>query len=206
MTEDGPQLVQTRLREPVDDTTRSLLRMLYVTEVYSAETFARMLETYRGLSGDQRRKLEACRRLELAMSRRLHDHLTRDLGLPVRTPPRARQAAETLASLPHGAWSERMTELEGGSIRGVTGFRTLKALYGEREPNLCATLLAHEMALRDFARDELDGQPDCSLDRILKLLGAEDRRAVAALDPADTVQADRVQSETASATAHPSMR
>ena len=177
-----PEAKDRSERPPVDEVTLSLLRMLYVTEVYSAETFAYMLETYRGMTPDQRRKFEACRRLELTMSRRLHDHLTLDLGLRVRPPPRARQAAETLAPLPDGSWFDRMTELEGGSIRGVSGFRTLKSLYGDREPTLCATLLAHEMALRDFARDELDDQTDSSLDRILALLGDEDRRAIAAFD------------------------
>ena len=166
----------------LSDTTLSLLRMLYVTEVYSAETFAFMLETYRGMTSEQRRKFEACRRLELTMSGRIHDHLTQDLGLSVRPPPRARQAAETLAPLPDGSWFDRMTELEGGSIRGVAGFRALKAMYGDREPNLCATLLAHEMALRDFARDELDDQPESSVDRILALLSIEDRLAVAAFN------------------------
>ncbi len=163
-----------------DDTVVSFLRMLYVTEVYSAEAFAVMLETYVGLTADQRRKFEACRRLELAMSRRLLDHLTANLGRSVRPPSRARQAAETLAPLAHGSWFDRMTELEGGSIRGVMGFRTLKTLYGDREPNLCGTLLASEMAMRDFARDELDGDSDYSLNRILALLGPEDRAAVAA--------------------------
>jgi len=51
-----------------DPTVVRLLRMLYVSEFYSAETFALMLETYEGLTEQQRRRLEACRRLELGQA------------------------------------------------------------------------------------------------------------------------------------------
>jgi hypothetical protein len=163
-----------------DDATVSLLRMFYAAQVYAVETFTLMLDTYQGLTEAQRRKLDACRRLERRVAGWLNDHLSVDLKLAVNAPRRARQAAEILASLRHGSWADRMAELEGVAIRGVTCFRSLKALYGEREPTLCARLLAKEMALRDFARDELDGLEEESLDRILALLGPEDCVAVSA--------------------------
>lgn len=169
-------------RSGADQMVASLLRMLFVTEVYSAAAFAHMLATYEGLSRDQRRKLEACRRLEVTMGGRILDHLTLGLGLQIKHPPRAKQAGESLAPQRHATWPERMTEMESGSIRGVMGFRTLKGMYGEREPALCATLLAHEMALRDFARDELDGETGFSINRVLALLGPEDQAAVAAFE------------------------
>jgi hypothetical protein len=161
-------------------TANTLLRMFYVTQVYSVESFAHMLATYEGLTADHRRKLEACRRLALAISLRLRLHMTMDLGLDVKPPARARQAARTLATQQTASWTERMTELEQGAYRGVTAARALKALYGAHQPNLCATLLAHEMALRDFARDELDGEGETSLAGILALLGPDDRAAIAA--------------------------
>jgi len=160
-------------------TAETLLRMLYVTAVYGAECFAYMLETYVGLTPDHRRKLEACRRLELAMSQRLLRHLTDDLGLTVKPPARARQAAKTLATLQHASWFDRMNDIEGAAIRGVTATRTLKALHGDRDPKLCAVLMAREMALRDFARDEMDDEPGYSIERVLALLSPEDRAAVA---------------------------
>jgi hypothetical protein len=160
-------------------TAETLLRMLYVTAVYGAECFAYMLETYAGLTPEHRRKLEACRRLELAMSQRLMRHLTDDLGLTVKPPARARQAAKTLVTLQHASWFDRMAEIEGAAIRGVAAGRTLKAIHGDREPNLCAVLMAREMALRDFARDEMDDEPEFSIDRVLALLSPEDRAAVA---------------------------
>jgi hypothetical protein len=161
----------------VDSMTLKLLRMIYVGQVYSAETFALVLATYPGLTAEHRRKFEACHRLEAAMAQRLLDHLTRDLGQNVRPPVRARQAAETLAP-GHGTWFDYMTELEGGAIRGVQSARALKTMHEANAPNLCATLLASRMALRDFARDELDEETEFSLDRILALLSPEDRLAV----------------------------
>jgi len=162
----------------VDEMTIRLLRMIYVSEVYSAGTFAYVLETYEGLTAGQRRRFDACRRLEVMIAARLFDHLTRDLGLPIKPPVRTRQAVLNLAPPRHGTWFDYMTELEGGAIRGVQSARALKAMYQDREPNLCATLLASRMALRDFARDELDDQSESSLDRILALLSPEDREAV----------------------------
>ncbi len=175
-----------KVDEAVDDTTANLLRLLYISEVYSAETFSCMLATYDDLTVDQRRKLEAARRLEVAMAGRLFKHLTHDLGRNIRPPSRARQIAESLANLPHGTWFERMTDLESGSIRGVMGFRALKSAYGHQEPRLCALLLAHEMALRDFARDELDGETTDSINRILALLSPEDRAAIEAYGAGDS--------------------
>jgi hypothetical protein len=172
-------LVGPRERASADETVVSLLRMLYVTQIYSAETFAFMLETFSGLTPQQRRKFEACRRLEAAIGRLLFEHLTLDLGQSFRPPSRARRAAETLAPPAYGTWFDYMTEIEAASIRGVQGARTLMGLYRAGAPRLCATLLASRMALRDFARDELDDLSDVSLDRILALLDDDDRRAVA---------------------------
>jgi hypothetical protein len=177
-----PDVSQPPEGAALDEAAASLRRMLYVSQVYAGETYARMLTTYHGLSPGQRRKIEACRRLEIARGRLLFDHMTGELGLALRPPSRARQAAITLAALPHGTWSERMADLEGASIRGVAGYRALRALYGARQPQLCALLLAQEMALRDFARDELDGETEESSLRIIALLSPEDRDAVAAFE------------------------
>ena len=166
--------------QPPDPAAINLLRMVFVAEVYSVETFRRMLETYEGLSTDQRCKIEACRRLAALAVQRLQQHLAEDLGLALRPPRRARQAAEVLAPLIHASWGERMKEFEALATRGVMTLRNLKSIYGDREPNLCATLLAKDMAFRDFARDELDGHPQRSLDPVLALLPAQDRGDVEA--------------------------
>jgi hypothetical protein len=161
----------------------ALLNLMYAARVYAIEAFNYMLETYAHLTPDQRRKFEACRRLEIAMCRRLFSHLTNDLGLTVRPPGRIRQVAVSLAVAGrNGTWFDGMTDLEGAAIRGVQSCRMLKALYQHRDVNLCATMLASRMALRDFARDELDDLTDVSLDRILALLSAEDRQAIADFD------------------------
>jgi hypothetical protein len=169
----------------IDESTLGVLHLLYVSAAYGVESFALMLETYHGLTADHRRKLDACRRLAATRARLISDHVSQDLAIEVKPPTRTRQAAESLATLQHGSWSDRMSELEIASIRGVQGFRTLKSIYGARQPRLCAVLLAHEMALRDFARDEMDGETGESLYRILALLDPEDRAAIATLDVGD---------------------
>jgi hypothetical protein len=167
---------------PVGATAETLLRMLYVTYVYGAEAFAYVLESYQGLTLEQRRKFEACRRLEVMVSGLLFDHITRDLGQTLKPPARARQAALALATQRHGTWFDRMAELEAAAIRGVEGARLLTALYGARQAHLCAVCLGHEMALRDFARDEMDGESEHSIDRVMAMLGPADRAAVAAFE------------------------
>jgi hypothetical protein len=157
----------------------SLLRRMYGARVYVAETFSYMLENYTELTPDQRRKLHACRRLEIAMGRRLFTHLTQDLGLSVRPPARVHQAVTLLAWPRHATWFDKMGEMEQAAIRGVQVSRGFKTMYQSRDANLCATLLASRMALRDFARDELDEMPEVSLGQVLALLDTEDREAIA---------------------------
>jgi hypothetical protein len=167
--------------ENSDDIATNLIRMLYVSQVYSAEAFGYVLETFTNLTADQKRKFEACRLLEITVSQRLLRRLTDDLSLTIRPPSRARQAAASLAPPRDGTWFDYMTELEAAATRGIQGARALKTLYQTQDANLCATLLASRMALRDFARDELDGQTQRSLHPILALLSSEDRSAVAAV-------------------------
>src|SRR5271156_1624163 len=135
----------------------SLLRMFYVSEVYGAAANAYMQRNYHGLTPDHRRKLEACRLLMAETAERLLTHLTRELKVEVHRPTRAEEMAPLIATLPHGSWHERLLMQEDVSVRGVEAYRKLRAIYGEAEPLLCASLIAKDIAMRDFARDELDG-------------------------------------------------
>lgn len=159
-----------------------LLRMFYVSEVYGVAANAYMQREYYGLSSDHRRKLEACRLLMAETAERLREHLTKELGREVRPPTRAEEMAPLIASLPHGSWHQRLLVLEDVSVRGVDAYRKLRGIYGEVEPRLCASLIAKEIAMRDFARDELDGETETSVERIVALLSPASQAALAAFD------------------------
>ena len=154
-----------------------LLRMFYVSEVYGVAANAYMQREYRNLSPDNRRKLEACRLLMSETAERLRAHLADTLRVEVRPPTRAEEMAPLIAALPHGTWHQRLVDLEDVSVRGVDAYRKLRGIYGEAEPHLCAFLIAKEIAVRDFARDELDGETDTSIERIVALLSTESQTA-----------------------------
>jgi hypothetical protein len=160
----------------------ALLRMFYVSEVYGVAANAYMQRTYRGLTEDHRRKLEACRLLMAETAERLRAHLAEDLGLEVKPPTRAEEMAPLIAALPHGSWHQRLLAMEDVSVRGVEAYRKLRGIYGEAEPLLCASLIAKEIAMRDFARDELDGETESSIERIVTLLGPESQTALGHYD------------------------
>jgi len=154
-----------------------LLRMFYVSEVYGVAANAFMQREYRNLSPDNRRKLEACRLLMAETAERIRAHLADTLRVDVRPPTRAEEMAPLIASLPHGTWHQRLVALEDVSVRGVDAYRKLRGIYGEAEPHLCAFLIAKEIAVRDFARDELDGETETSIERIVALLSPESQEA-----------------------------
>lgn len=156
-----------------------LIRMFYVAEVYGVAATAYMQRAYAGLSSDQRRKLEACRLLMAQTGELLRDHLTTKMGVDVTAPTRAEEMAPLIANLPHGSWRDRLMAIEDASVRAVEAYRKLRELYGESEPQFCASLMAKEIALRDFARDELDGEAERSLDRIIALLSPQAQAALA---------------------------
>ena len=155
-----------------------LLRMFYVSEVYGVAANAYMQREYRNLTPDNRRKLEACRLLMGETAERLRAHLSETLRVEVRPPTRAEEMAPLIASLPHGTWHQRLVALEDVSVRGVEAYRKLRVIYGEADPHLCASLIAKEIAVRDFARDELDGETETSVERIVALLSPDSQAAL----------------------------
>ncbi|HEY1929176.1 MAG TPA: hypothetical protein VGG92_17065 [Caulobacteraceae bacterium] len=159
-----------------------LLRMFYVSEVYGVAANAYMQREYRNLTPDNRHKLEACRLLMIETAERLRAHQAEALRVEVRPPTRAEEMAPLIASLPHGTWHQRLLALEDVSVRGVEAYRKLRGIYGEAEPHLCAFLIAKEIAVRDFARDELDGETETSIERIVALLSPESQAALGQFD------------------------
>ncbi len=155
-----------------------LLRSLHDVQLYDEALFALMLEHGGPLTLDQRCKIEACRLLELAMGRRLSDHLVLNKGDGIGPPGRGRLSAAGYTAVHQTAWKSRMAALEASVDEVIPSFRELKALYADREPDLCNTLLAHVLVLREFARLEAQGEGERSLTGVLSLLGAEAREAL----------------------------
>jgi hypothetical protein len=161
----------------------ALLQALYVSEVYAAVTDAHLCQACDHFTGDQRLKQEALRLLRLETSELIYDHLWDRFGVEAVAPARAEEIAPTLLDLASSSWRDGLVLIEAMATRGVAACRLLRDLHAGAEPLFCASLLVREIARRDFAREELDGREECSLDRIVKLLSREARVALQRFDP-----------------------
>ena len=155
-----------------------LLSWIYEIELYGEAMYALMLEHGGPLTAQQRRKVEACRLLEIQMTELLGTHLVLELGVSLNISlNRAHSRLER--TIIHGkSWQSRMAALEAAAAGMVGPLRELKILYAERQPMLCNTLLAHALMIRDFAHAEAEGDVDGSLGRIVSLLDEGAREAL----------------------------
>ena len=168
MQPDSPEPRDSRTGR--DESVITMLRMFYVSAAYAEAAFRHMLSAYQGLTDDQKLKVEALRRLTEESSEWIRKALGEAWSVEVGPPKRAGEMAVLIADQPIGTWHDRMVRLEDICVRGVESFRVLRQIYGQRAPELCATLLAKQMAMRDFARLELDGEGASSLAMLLRLL------------------------------------
>ena len=174
-----------RESQPADEAPLvPLLRAFYISDIYAAAVNGYVWREAVGLTADQRRKLRALRLLRQETIELIRAHLQDHLGVEVMEPKRAAYAGPMAAELPDPSWRSMLRLLEAFSERGVAACRILRGAYGEVEPRFCADLLAREIARRDFARDELDGEADGSIDRIVALLSPDGQAVLARLDPA----------------------
>lgn len=153
-----------------EDPVVTMLDVLLVTEQYGAAAYAEILRSYQGLTPDQRVKINALRLLQLEAVDTLRTHLGRAFGVRTRLSRRAAEMGATIADQPSATWHDRMLRMEGICVRAVESYRVLRNLYGSREPEFCARLLAIRLAMRDFARRELDGEGESALPHLLRLL------------------------------------
>jgi hypothetical protein len=161
-----------------------LLRAFYISDIYAAAVNGYVLREAVGLTAGQRRKLQALRLLREETIELIRAHLQDHLGVEVMEPKKAAYAGPMAAELPDPSWPSMLRLLEALSERGVSACRILRGASGEVEPRFCADLLAREIARRDFARDELDGETDGSIDRVVALLSADGQVALSRFDPA----------------------
>jgi hypothetical protein len=168
---------------PGTDQVVALLQAFHVSEVYAAAANDDLRQSRDALTADQRRKQEALRLLLLETSELIRLHLSERFGVEVNAPVRAEELAPALVNLASPTWRDGLLLLEAMATRAVSACRVLRDLHGEAEPLFCASLLAREIARRDFAREELDGAGGRSLDRIIVLLSSEGRAALQGFDP-----------------------
>jgi hypothetical protein len=156
------------------------LRSMSYIEMYGEAMFGLMLEHGGALTPEQRRKIEACRLLEVEMSELLCKHLALELGLPIGALSHRPLTASEKKTIHEQSWQARMEALETVASVIVAAARELKTAYSRRQPTLCNTLLAHALMLRDFAHHEAEGDVDRSLGGVVSLLGADAREALLA--------------------------
>src|SRR5438874_1718362 len=114
-----------------------LLSWIYEIELYGEAMYALMLEHGGELTADQRRKVEACRLLEIQMTELLGTHLVLELGVCV-NPSLNRAHSSLERAIVHGrSWRRRMAALETAAAEMLGPLRELKLMYATRQPTLC---------------------------------------------------------------------
>src|SRR5438552_2812245 len=109
-----------------------LLSWIYEIELYGEAMYALMLEHGGELTADQRRKVEACRLLEIQMTEFLGTHLVLELGVSL-NPSLNRAHSSLERTIIHGkSWRKRMAAVETAAAEMLGPLRELKLLYAKR--------------------------------------------------------------------------
>jgi hypothetical protein len=136
-----------------------LLRQAFEGEVLGEAFFATLAA--RTDDPDRKAKLEVLRRLE-ASTKELLRPVVEDHGIVVDEDSAAtsgEQFAEGAAAL---SWPDLMTSLPEGTKQYADLYERMRG--GDVDDELVDQLLAHEAALAEFCRRELDGDGDCDVD------------------------------------------
>jgi hypothetical protein len=157
----------------VDDDLATLWVKAYQGEVSGEVLFGQLME--RSHDADRRRKFEVLCLLEARTRSAVLPAMER-AALPTGPDPEVVHDAENLAqaaaSLP---WSDLMAAFEPITTQFISLYEQIGVLALEEDRAIAGLLVAHEEALREFARRELAGTPDDSLAPIMALphMGAD---------------------------------
>jgi hypothetical protein len=149
-----------------DDSVEKLWVQAYQGEVLGQSLFGRLADrlSERG-EADHAAKMRVLTTLKRRTKEAVAPAVAR-AGLPTEDDPEMLRLAEAVADgSPDGTWEELMASLASITLQ----FIPLYARIGELSPSeaeAAELLIAHEVALREFALAELDGDPGTSLDRI----------------------------------------
>lgn len=117
----------------------------------------------------RRYKWASCLQLETETKARLRP-LIAGLGLEVSQPDMAPRAAALAATYADKSWTRHMEELAGFTDGFLVKFRDLADAAPPQERETVASMVVHEIALNDFAKLELAGEGDRSIDDVVALL------------------------------------
>lgn len=156
-----------------------LLEYLFNDEIVGQAIFERLLGKAHWLSPDQRWKIDVCRLLEAQTKRTIERHFQVKFRRAPRDLGRRREGEGLGDALVGTDWATLLQAYETETGKALAYYRELSRRYGAEEPGFCAKLTAHELGLRDFARDEVRGESGIAIARVLSLL--DDRYAAQVL-------------------------
>lgn len=151
-----------------DDERRRLLAWSYRGEVRGEALFAALATTFAsdGRSGE----LEVLRDLEHGMAAALRPLLERD-GVDGGDDDRSRtQGTDAAATVAESSWQEFLGLFEATTSDALDRYRRLRALAATADGPLIDVLVAHEEALREFARCHLSGKASSALEPVRSVL------------------------------------
>lgn len=151
-------------------TVEGLLEYLFNDEIVGEAIFERLLDKADWLSPDQRWKIDVCRLLEAQTKRAIERHFQAKFKRAPRDTGRRREGEDLGDTLAAADWPTLIEAYETETNVALAYYRELTRLHFTEEPGFCANLSAHELGLRDFARDEANAESDIAITRVLALL------------------------------------
>ena len=144
------------------------LERAYVGEIFGETLFSVMAKSTADVT--RRSKLTVLARLEARMQLVLRPMMeSHDIGIPDRSEhdERAQSAAAALNDEP---WEVFLREFEPSTTRTLEGYQRLRESAPDPDDPVLLALVAHEEALREFARAELLGEGNRSLSPVSAVL------------------------------------
>ena len=143
-----------------------LLRKAYEGEALGEAFFGCLAD--QASDDEQRTKLDALRRLEASTKELLRPVLERH-GVST-DDEECRRTGASLAEVAAGMpWRELLATFEPATQDYVAVYMQLRNVVEDDERDMVDSLVAHEAALADFCRRELEGEGDRSVEPILAL-------------------------------------
>jgi hypothetical protein len=145
-----------------DDPLNVLWVKAYQGEVLGEALFGRMAEQMD--DGDHAAKMRVLEELERRTKEAIAPALER-AGLSTEPDPESLKTAEALAEAASTPWKDLLATFEPITSQFCAMYRRIGDL-DPSEQDASDLLVAHELALRDFARAEIAGEAETSLNRI----------------------------------------
>jgi hypothetical protein len=151
----------------VEELYVELVARAYEGEVFGAALFAGLVEGRH--DQDERRKLKCLRDLEIHTRARVTPLIQR-YSIRVDEDRARARADKAIAASTNIGWAQFLAQFDAVTNRALADYRQQLELAPIEERDVARVLIEHEEALQQFARAELQGQTDASLDPIKRIL------------------------------------